>query len=139
MITRVPGGRAHEECFSRGYAVGRRKRERTNSYGLVDKDCAGFASLPDGTSMPYRDYLKSPQWRKVRLRRLKKDKYSCVLCESRLSLEVHHLTYRRLGWELLSDLRTLCHECHCKITDSENDIGRYWGNHDLVQSTRLGS
>ena len=62
----------------------------------------------------YHSYLKSKWWQVKRLRILERDKWQCTRCESRHSLEVHHLTYERLYFELDSDLETLCRGCHVK-------------------------
>jgi 5-methylcytosine-specific restriction endonuclease McrA len=67
--------------------------------------------------------MNSPEWRVKRHKRLVMDLGICMgvvvekngkkhLCLSRERLEVHHLSYARLGREELSDLITLCHECH---------------------------
>jgi predicted HNH restriction endonuclease len=36
-------------------------------------------------------------------------------CLSRNDIEVHHLTYVRFGNELMTDLATLCHDCHKRL------------------------
>lgn len=36
-----------------------------------------------------------------------------------MAIEVHHNTYVRLGRELLSDLCTLCSDCHAMVTDDQ--------------------
>lgn len=59
----------------------------------------------------YSLYLKSPAWKSKRLRRLRKDKNSCVRCGDHATV-VHHLTYKRAGHELLSDLISMCEACH---------------------------
>ena len=60
----------------------------------------------------YRRYLQSQKWRRLRARRIFKDRGLCAECGSREKLEVHHLTYRRLGMERLDDLITLCQRHH---------------------------
>ena len=63
-------------------------------------------------TMPYPEYLASPEWRaKVRVKR-EEAGHRCVVCDSSRRLEVHHRTYRRRGNELRGDLTVLCHECH---------------------------
>ena len=62
----------------------------------------------------YIDYLQSETWKEKRNERLKKDNYCCQLCGKKEKLEVHHLTYARLGNEEMEDLVTLCHACHEK-------------------------
>ena len=62
-------------------------------------------------SQEYLDYLKSPQWKEKRKKVLARDKWTCQRCGGRGS-DVHHITYERFGRERLSDLETLCRECH---------------------------
>ena len=76
----------------------------------------------------YREYLKSARWKQKRQKRLEIDNYQCVSCGSCESLEIHHVIYSRLGWEMMSDLRTLCRSCHQAITDDELAYGREKAN-----------
>ena len=78
--------------------------------------------------MAYREYLRSPQWRYKRRKRLDFDGHACVLCKSMDRLEVHHLSYDRLGHELHTDLRTLCHDCHDAVSDAERTLGHEQAN-----------
>lgn len=64
----------------------------------------------------YLAYLESQRWAELRNEALKRDKYHCSICGCPESLEVHHLKYPdTLGTEPLSDLMTLCHDCHVKL------------------------
>lgn len=61
----------------------------------------------------YSFYLKTPEWRVKRLRRLKSSAWKCESCGSTECLEAHHLTYKRVGGrELMEDLQCLCSGCH---------------------------
>ena len=61
----------------------------------------------------YHMYLHSPKWYKTRERRKRIDGYKCAACGSIHNLNVHHLTYKRLGREWIRrDLITLCANCH---------------------------
>jgi hypothetical protein len=61
----------------------------------------------------YRNvYLRSPHWRVRRARAIALAGGSCERCSAHGRLEVHHLTYKRLGRERDRDLRALCHRCH---------------------------
>jgi 5-methylcytosine-specific restriction endonuclease McrA len=64
---------------------------------------------PPGT---YQAYLSSAKWRRLRNEVLLRDKHRCVKCHWNRDLHVHHLTYERMGDELLEDLVTLCARCH---------------------------
>lgn len=61
-------------------------------------------------------YLDSPQWKTIKRQRLAIDQYTCQSCnQSGLSLEVHHLHYRTFKSESLSDLISVCRNCHKAI------------------------
>ena len=63
----------------------------------------------------YRDYINSKAWKIKRLERIKLDGYRCQICGTTRRLNVHHLTYIRLGCEDLDDLITLCESCHERV------------------------
>ncbi len=63
-------------------------------------------------SMPYPEYLQTPEWAKKRQQILERDGGRCRICDSSESLNVHHRTYERRGNEDLNDLTTLCRRCH---------------------------
>lgn len=60
----------------------------------------------------YGIYLRTPHWRRLRDERLEHDGLRCVDCGAVHNLQVHHISYERLGHEFLSDLVTLCGRCH---------------------------
>jgi 5-methylcytosine-specific restriction endonuclease McrA len=64
--------------------------------------------------MNYHAYLKSAQWSAKRQAKLTEANFCCQKCKRRSNLQVHHLTYERLGSELLTDLQVLCDRCHEK-------------------------
>lgn len=60
-------------------------------------------------------YLNSPHWRSRRLVALQKADWTCAGCGLRSRrLDVHHLTYERIGQELDEDLEVNCRACHEK-------------------------
>lgn len=64
----------------------------------------------------YDDYLQSPYWRlHVRRQALERSYGYCQQCLGEFNLEVHHLTYDRLGCELPEDLAVLCASCHSRL------------------------
>jgi hypothetical protein len=66
-------------------------------------------------TMPsYRSYLQSNSWRIKRRRILDLAGNRCEKCGANEKLQVHHLTYKRLGAELDTDLVALCPGCHYK-------------------------
>jgi len=64
--------------------------------------------------MPYTDYLQTAHWRETRKRKLMAVGCKCERCNNYRNLEVHHLTYDRLGDERMDDLEVLCPDCHRK-------------------------
>ena len=71
------------------------------------------ARLKQLRSMPYYDYLTTPEWQATRKAALEYANHACQLCNaSNLRLHVHHRTYERKGCELPADLFVLCERCH---------------------------
>jgi 5-methylcytosine-specific restriction endonuclease McrA len=62
----------------------------------------------------YAEYIRSPEWKKVRARKLRQVGWKCERCGRTSYLQVHHLTYDRLGRERLSDLEICCAGCHSR-------------------------
>lgn len=65
--------------------------------------------------MPYEQYLQTALWRMRRNRALRLSEYHCQRCGAPRQLQVHHLTYERLGDELDEDLEVVCRGCHLGI------------------------
>lgn len=64
-------------------------------------------------TMPYREYLRTPEWKRARAAAILRAGGRCSLDVTHSDgLEVHHRTYERLGEELASDLVVLCRACH---------------------------
>ncbi len=60
----------------------------------------------------YAAYLHSDHWRLLRLEILSTRGSQCERCKKFGRVDVHHLTYLRIGRELPSDLQVLCRSCH---------------------------
>lgn len=69
----------------------------------------------------YAEYLLTPHWRDTRIWKLHLERWTCADCGYRrfpykrgmpMGLDVHHLTYARLGREALADILVLCEACH---------------------------
>lgn len=73
----------------------------------------------------YAHYLRSSHWRRVRDRTRQRAGYACEACGSTDQLQVHHLTYERLGAEHDSDLQLLCQTCHQEAHDEWDPFARY--------------
>lgn len=48
----------------------------------------------------------------------------CMKCECRQELNVHHMSYKRMGKEHLGDLKLLCQPCHKELHKLHRD--KYW-------------
>lgn len=68
-------------------------------------------------SMPYADYVETPEWFNVRMSALDAAGSRCQVCNTDDGLDVHHRTYERRGNEVLEDLTVLCRECHQRFHD----------------------
>jgi hypothetical protein len=60
----------------------------------------------------YGRYLRSEAWAGRRAQVLERARGRCERCGEGAPVEVHHLTYARLGHERLEDLAALCADCH---------------------------
>jgi 5-methylcytosine-specific restriction endonuclease McrA len=85
----------------------------------------------------YKNYLESTKWRAKRLRVLRRDNFVCQKCKKQQATQVHHLTYKRIYNEPLTDLLSVCKDCHEKIhgvkskkrmsiLDIFNSFGKFW-------------
>lgn len=79
-------------------------------------------------SPEYEAYIRSPAWAEVRRRRLQIDGGLCVMCKrpvgGAVEWNTHHLHYRTLGHEdVITDVCTLCKDCHDKIHNYYDRIG----------------
>lgn len=68
-----------------------------------------FHAVPSNT---YLQYIQSDAWASKRRMILARRGRKCEDCGSCERLEIHHLTYARLGMEKPEDLRVLCRKCH---------------------------
>lgn len=76
-----------------------------------------WSAIPVPQESEYDRYLKfDAGWKKRRDERKALDGFKCVFCKSTENLNVHHLTYDRIGNEnVRHDLVTLCQDCHKKL------------------------
>ncbi len=63
----------------------------------------------------YKRYILSPEWKLKSIAAIKAAGEKCFKCGSRMFLQVHHLTYKRLGREKPEDLQVLCGSCHRRV------------------------
>lgn len=75
-----------------------------------------WSKINDPYESDYDRYLHSPHWQETKQKRLDLDEHKCAFCKSTENLNVHHLTYDRIGNEnVRHDLVTLCQDCHKKL------------------------
>lgn len=95
-------------CLQRHHAE---VEERTRAYSSrVERE---YRRAEELRTMPYAEYLRTPEWQTRRQDALRRARAACQVCNARdRPLHVHHRTYERRGRELASDLTVLCGDCH---------------------------
>ena len=69
--------------------------------------------MSDRRTLVYLARIASPGWRRLKERLIEVRGHVCEECGSEhRALDVHHLSYDRLGHERMSDLQLLCRDCH---------------------------
>lgn len=64
-------------------------------------------------NMPYKSYLQTPHWKRVRRAAYGKFGRVCFACGTEeKTIHVHHLSYKNRGQENMDDLMLLCKDCH---------------------------
>jgi hypothetical protein len=93
----------------------RRKSERWQAERQAERD-----KTKEEWDRWYEAYRHSWAWKRRQAAVLARDKV-CPGCMVRPSVEVHHLTYERVGHEMLFDLIGLCSECHRAIHGTDRE------------------
>lgn len=74
----------------------------------------------------YKDYIKSVKWQRKRKEYFATYGYKCQACKTtRGPIHVHHMDYKHLGNEPLTDLMGLCYGCHKDVTTFYRRNRRY--------------
>ncbi len=61
----------------------------------------------------YRAYLQSAKWRAKREEYFRSHPRACSRCgTTKGRIDLHHITYERVGNERLEDLEATCRDCH---------------------------
>lgn len=60
----------------------------------------------------YSAYLRSAEWRARSQAAIAAANGVCTYCRERPAVQAHHISYARVGHELLEDLRAICIPCH---------------------------
>jgi 5-methylcytosine-specific restriction endonuclease McrA len=97
--------------------------------GFKTRPCGRPATTKDFRGLPlcrkcsYDQYMKSSHWEWTRNRAISMAGKRCQRCDEPagrgknggpIGLNVHHLSYERLGNERSEDLIVLCRSCHAK-------------------------
>ena len=85
--------------------MGRKAKKRTE---------LGTAAFRAFRSDGYQAYLSSDWWRSLKKKRLRG---KCRGCKSARATQLHHTSYKRLGYELSSDTVQMCRPCHLLLHD----------------------
>lgn len=73
----------------------------------------------------YEKYVKTDCFSLRRIAYLKNHKW-CEGCGQNIPLQLHHLTYERLGRELDKDLLALCERCHRTFHELPGATPKLW-------------
>jgi hypothetical protein len=60
----------------------------------------------------YERYMRSPAWSERKVRYYSVYAKVCAACGTNRRIQLHHVDYERLGYELDIDLVPLCYSCH---------------------------
>lgn len=63
----------------------------------------------------YTAYLRSQPWRLLRSAVIRRAKGVCERCGKWPIVNIHHVTYERVGQERLEDLLGVCSQCHQEL------------------------
>jgi 5-methylcytosine-specific restriction endonuclease McrA len=75
-------------------------------------------------AVDYAAYLLSNHWRRLRDRIYELRKHTCERCKKKISLyQVHHKSYKHIGYERDGELMLVCYECH-EILHKKKDAKR---------------
>ena len=105
----------------------------------VEEAAFDIRVLTDGYKLYSWQYQKSNRLdENLRKAVLLRDKYTCQLCcAQNIKLEAHHITScRHKGEDTITNLITVCPECHAKVTGKERDYQE--GFYSLTKGKHVG-
>mgnify|MGYP003418506387 CR=1 FL=1 len=68
-----------------------------------------------GSRINYDVYIRSDEWKEFRKGYFQRHEKKCRVCGSAHNIQLHHITYERLGNEADDDLAPLCEGCHDEV------------------------
>jgi hypothetical protein len=81
----------------------------------------------------YKAHLQSPKWKALSAKVILRAQGICEGCRKHPATQTHHLTYRRMGDEMLFDLVAVCDSCHAKIHLKQEEAGKIALAQALIQ------
>lgn len=87
----------------------------------------------DPEEINYYQYIQTQAWEEMRQKVFRRDGFKCVICNEAKDLNVHHITYENLGAEKVSDLVTLCRNCHEDIHNGKPFFEWSYEARDAIQ------
>lgn len=97
-----------EKSYSIEYRAWRVKQDGVAAFARTDTEKSRDKLFWE----QYSQYLSSEAWRDRRELVLKRAHGVCEGCGLAQATQVHHLTYVRIGREMLFDLVAICDDCH---------------------------
>ena len=81
-----------------------------------------YTALKEERSKSHAEYCRTPEWKEVRNRVLKRDNYLCQGCLINRATLVHHKSYDFVRRELCDLLISYCNDCHKKVHGLEEKV-----------------
>ena len=116
LSTKKFGEQIRSEFSNSRFSEFKEKKERERQELAEAK--AGY-NLRNSKRYKYHKYLTSDKWKELREKVKKRDNYLCQECKTNKAEEVHHLTYENVFNEKMSDLISVCSDCHKELHKSE--------------------
>jgi hypothetical protein len=110
----LPGSQALRSTGRVDLAMRERCRDQRDARlrAIYEKHARLQRAELDARRQQHSEYLDSPEWRAKRRKVLERAGGLCEGCRVNRPTQVHHLTYKHWGDELLFELVALCDECH---------------------------
>lgn len=105
-------------------AIDRAQRQEQWAHEAAQREAERIAEKTKWDDWYYGEYLRSPAWRELQRATFERDKHLCQGCRKAPAVLVHHLTYIRVGREMLFDLVALCRKCHDQIHEQKRTNGQ---------------